>query len=67
MDLVPVQTILAGCNVDVGDMPDGNKAVVVSHPSGLQWVIPLSEEACQFVAAKLVSGLTIATELPQAG
>lgn len=50
------QTILEGFNIDVQDMPEGQKALIMTEiqpPTGQTYVLPIPAEAADGLAEKL--------------
>jgi hypothetical protein len=47
-----IQTMILGADVDVADW-EGGKSLLVTHPSGQQYVIPLTGEQELVVRSKL--------------
>lgn len=70
--VIPIQTILSGCDVSVQPSQlspnPGDRDLIIQHPFGQVWILPLSKPAADSLADDLRgSGLSVASDLPEAG
>lgn len=55
----PIKTILNGCSVDVEANPQGGRSIVLTHPLGQQFVVPLNAEGARTLGRALSSALDL--------
>ena len=59
----PIQTLLTGCAISVMPTSDGGKQIVMTHPLGQVFIVPLTAEGAREVAGAL-TGIAIERAMP---
>lgn len=60
MAIPPIRTVITGSTVNVVLREDGGREIVIAHPLGQQWVVPMNAEAARQLAGLLAGGIDIA-------
>ena len=63
VQMQPIQTLLTGCAISVMPTEDGGKQIVMTHPLGQVFIVPLTAEGAREVAGAL-TGIAIERAMP---